>query len=247
LIKLKCIFVIRLLIYGLYSLSENIFPDISVKTCYKYVVFILLVTIFMLKNEQAAAQRLPDSVAVFTGEILTADSLKPIVNTHIISKFNHWGTISNEKGLFKMYVSHNDSLLITSVGYRPIILHISDSMLNREQPFPVLMQVDTIRINEVIIRAFWDYETFKLIISKMEPLDFDYDRINFKENLMLSSPPSGTGLHPIQALYNRFNKDARLERKLIKIREQYNELMIQMGRPEDTIPPMPEYLQESPH
>jgi hypothetical protein len=74
-----------LLIYGLYSLSENIFPDISVKTCYKYVVFILLVTIFMLKNEQAAAQRLPDSVAVFTGEILTADSLKPIVNTDIIS------------------------------------------------------------------------------------------------------------------------------------------------------------------
>jgi hypothetical protein len=245
--KQKCIFVIRLLIYGLYSLSENIFPGISVKTYIKYVVFIFLVSFFILKNEQVAAQRLPDSIAVFTGEILTADSLKPVVNTHIISKFNHWGTISDEKGLFKMYVNRHDSLLITSVGYRPIILHVNDSMVDREQPYPILMQVDTIQINEVIIRAFWDYETFKLIISKMEPLDFDYDRVNFNENLMLSAPPGGTGLHPIQALYNRFNKDARLERKLIKIREQYNELMIQMGRPEDTIPPMPEYLQESPH
>jgi len=236
-----------LLIYGLYSLSENIFPNISVRPCIKYVVFIFLVSFLMLKNEQANGQRLPDSVAVFTGKILTADSLKPLVNTHIISKFNHWGTISNEKGLFKMYVSHNDSLLITTIGYRPIILHVNDSMINRKQPFFILMQVDTVQINEVIIRAFWDYETFKLIISKMEPLDFDYDRINFNENLMLALPPSGTGLHPIQALYNRFNKDARLERKLIKIREQYNELMIQMGRPEDTIPSMPEYLQESPH
>ena len=246
-IKLKCIFVIRLLIYGLYSLSENIFLYICVKPCYKYIVFVFLVSFFSLKNGQVKAQRLPDSVAVFIGRVLTADSLKPLENTHIISKFNHWGTISNEKGLFRMYVSHNDSLLITTIGYRPVILHVNDSMINREEPFPVLMQVDTIQINEVIIRAFWDYETFKLIISKMEPLDFDYDRINFNENLLLALPPSGTGLHPIQALYNRFNKDARLERKLIKIREQYNELMMQMGRAEDTIPPMPEYLQESQH
>ena len=217
------------------------------KPLYKYVVFISLVSIFIVKNGQVKAQRLPDSVAVFTGQILAADSLKPLENAHVISKFNHWGTISNEKGMFKMYVSHNDSLLITTIGYRPIILHVNDSMINREQPFSILMQVDTIQINEVIIRAFWDYETFKLIISKMKPLDFDYNRVNFNENLMLALPPSGTGLHPIQALYNRFNKDARLERKLIKIREQYNELMIQMGRAEDTIPPMPEYLQESLH
>jgi hypothetical protein len=80
----------------------------------------------------------------------------------------------------------------------------------------------------------------------MEPLDFDYERINFEENLMLSLPTTGTGLSPIQALYNRFNKNERLKRKLLKIRREYNELMMQMGRPNDTVPSKPEHMQVSP-
>ncbi len=220
----------------------KIFSFVQVKQFTKYALLCFVFSLILWKSEQALAQHLPDSILVFKGEVLTADSLKPIEDVHIISKFNHWGTISNEEGKFNMYVSKNDSLLITSVGYRPIILHVLDSMISESKPYPILMRVDTIRINEVVIRAFWDYQTFKLIISQMEPLDFDYERVNFKENLMLSTPVNGTGLHPIQALYNVLNRDARLQRKLIKIRKEYNTLMMQLGRPEDTIPSRPEHM-----
>jgi hypothetical protein len=49
---------------------------------------------------------------------------------------------------------------------------------------------------------------------------------------------------PIQALYNQFNHIARLQRKLVRNREQYNELMRKMGRISDTIPAKPEHMQE---
>ncbi len=190
------------------------------------------------------AQQLPDSVFVFTGKVMSRDSLIAIPNAHIISKFNHWGTISDNEGIFKMYASKNDSLLITTVGFRPLIVSIDESLVKDEEIFNILMEQDTISIHEVIIRAFWDYQTFKLIISQMEPIDFDYSRLNFEENLMLSLPTTGTGLSPIQAMYNRFNKNERLKRKLLKIRRQYNELMLQMGRPNDTVPSRPEHMQE---
>lgn len=212
----------------------------------KYSILVVFVSVITLKWQAVQAQQLPDSVFIFTGKVVSDDSLIAIPNAHIISKFNHWGTISNNEGVFKMYASANDSLLITSIGYRPLILGIEKSMVKEGEAYRVLMEADTIKINEVIIRAFWDYQTFKLIISQMEPLDFDYERINFEENLMLSLPTTGTGLSPIQALYNRFNKNERLKRKLLKIRKEYNELMIQMGRPNDTVPSKPEHMQESP-
>ncbi len=197
----------------------------------------------IVKNKQARSQQLPDSITVFTGKIVTADSLKPVEDAHIISKFNHWGTISNEEGKFKMYVSHNDSLLITSVGYRPVIMQIQDSLINEDHPYPILMYTDTVNINEVIIRAFWDYQTFKLIVSEMEPVSLDQFYPNYEGTGLLYKevhPASFKG--PVQALYDVLNKDARLQRKLVRIRKEYNELMIQMGRPEDTIPPRPEHM-----
>ena len=208
----------------------------------KYFILLLFVSFFILKSEQVRSQQLPDSIKVFKGKIIDQDSLLPIHNAHIISKFNHWGTISNEEGIFKMYVSENDSLLITSVGYRPLILRINDSIIYENDPYTILMQNDTININEVIIRAFWDYQTFKLIVSRMEPVSLDQFYPDYEGTGLLYKdihPASFKG--PIQALYDVFNKDVRLQRKLIKIRKQYNELMIQMGRSNDTIPAKPEH------
>ncbi len=192
------------------------------------------------------AQVASDDLFLLQGKILTSDSLLPIHNAHIISKFNRWGTISNEKGEFAMSVNKNDSLLITSIGFGPLIVYLNDSVQETQAPYHIYMSKDTIMMNEFIIHAFWDYTTFKQMIISMKPIDFDFSRLDFEENLMLALPSGGTGLSPVQAIYNRFNKDERLKRQLLKNRKKYNELMIDMGRPQDTIPAKPEHMQESP-
>lgn len=181
--------------------------------------------------------------------VLTSDSLSPINNAHIISKFNHWGTISDENGNFKMYVSPFDSLLITSIGFRPLILYVSEAMLSNIVTYPILMKRDTVQINEIVIHAFWDYRTFKQLVINMEPLSLDkvYNYIG-GINKELEYNPAYAGIKgPIQALYDQFNKSARLERQLIKNRADYNLLMIQMGKIQDTIPAIPEHMQGSQH
>lgn len=191
-------------------------------------------------------QQQKSNLKLLEGVILTADSLKPILNAHIISKLNLWGTISDENGKFNLLIRYHDSILITSIGYRPIILFIEDTLSKDLKNFPVLMKQDTVLINEVIIRGFWDYRTFKQLIINMEPLDMG----NFYEvadgiKKELDYNPAYSGIKgPVQALFDQFNKNARLERKLLKNRQDYNRLMIQMGRIQDTIPAIPEHMQE---
>ena len=194
----------------------------------------------------ANGQQETNVVKLLKGEVLTADSLNPIPNAHLISKNNRWGTISNEDGKFKLYVSLNDSVLITSIGYRPIILFIDDTSSQQLADYPVLMKNDTVLINEIIIRGYWDYRTFKQIIINMEPLDLGnfYD-ITEGIDKELEFNPAYKGIKgPIQALYDRFNKNERLERKLIRNRYEYNQMMIKMGRIKDTIPAIPEHMRQ---
>jgi len=195
---------------------------------------------------KAIAQHQKKDIKLLEGIVLTADSLQPILNAHVISRLNSWGTISDYDGKFKLYISLHDSILITSIGYRPIILFVDDTSSRNLKDFPVLMQKDTVLINEIIIRGYWDYRTFKQLIINMEPMDLGnfYDITDgiYKE---LQFNPAYKGIKgPIQALYDRFNKNERLERKLIKNRQDYNELMLKMGRIQDTIPAIPEHMRE---
>jgi hypothetical protein len=192
------------------------------------------------------AQIITDSLLVFKGKVLSSDSLLPLHNTHVISKFNHWGSITNDEGRFIMYVSRYDSLLLTSVGYAPKILYIDDAVINYPgEEFNILMQKDTIMINEVIIRAFYDYETFKQMIVSMEPLSLDQFYPDWEGTELLYMQPTPQGFKgPVQLMYDWLNKDARLQRQMIRNRKNYNELMRQLNRPQDTIPSKPEHMQE---
>lgn len=191
-----------------------------------------------------SAQKIPDNLCILEGRVLSADSLLPIAKVHLISKFNRWGSISNDEGRFKMYASKYDSVLFTSMGFRPLILYVDDSVMSRlGENFSVYMVKDTIEINEVVIRGYYDYETFKQIIIGMDPMSLDqfYPDMEGSELMYLAPTPQGFK-GPVQLMYDWLNKSARLERKLVKNRQEYNKVMMQMGRPNDTIPVIPEHM-----
>ncbi len=193
------------------------------------------------------SQHISDSLLILDGRILSSDSLHPLANAHVISKFNHWGTISNDEGRFKMYVSRGDSVLFTSIGYRAEVLMMHDSMVGGQQPLDILLVRDTVMINEVLIRAFYDYETFKMMVVQMKPSNLDVYYPDWEgTGLLYRSPTPLTIKGPIQALYDVFNESARLQRKLVKNRKDYNKLMLMMGRVNDTVPAKPEHMQETP-
>ncbi len=200
---------------------------------------------FIYEVKSVYAQQITDSLYVLDAVILTNDSLLPIENAHVISKFNRWGTISNKQGRFKLYMKDSDSILITSIGFSPLILQIDTSILIKDSILRIQLPKDTITINEVVIRAYWDYTTMKQIVINMQPIDLSQFYPDWTGTELLYMEPHPMSFKgPIQALYDAFNHSAILQRRLIKNRKEYNQLMYQMGRYLDTIPAKPEHMQE---
>jgi hypothetical protein len=99
---------------------------------------------FSQGNEQSMKKIL------FRGLVRDASTFLPVNNPQItINGIN--SSISANNGNFSFYVNKNDTIIFKSLGYKPTIFHISDTLKGLDFISGVYLSSDTISISEVII------------------------------------------------------------------------------------------------
>ena len=179
----------------------------------------------------------------FYGYVVTADSLRPVRNTHVISKMAHCGTISNQYGMFHIQARQVDTLWVSCVGYMRRLIAI-DPSLTTADTLVIRLYPETITLREVTVLPFTNYETFKEMLITM-PTTKTLDEIerlnNDPDDMWLSRTPVGNGkptitANPIQYLYDKYNASARRQSTLRRNRRMYNEVLREQGRTDELLP-----------
>ena len=178
----------------------------------------------------------------YYGYVVTGDSLRPVRNTHVISKMAHCGTITNQQGKFRIEGKKVDTLWVSCIGYSRRLIPIDSTLLGRDTLI-IRLRSDTITLREVTVLPFGDYETFKQMLITMPSIGLDeMERLNKDlDELWLSRTPAGNGMptitgSPIQYLYDKYNKSARRQAKLQRNRRMYNEVLREQGRTDELLP-----------
>ena len=160
------------------------------------------------------------------GSIVSADSLAPIPQAHILSELSHFGTTSDFDGKFSIQTRRIDTLRISSVGFVTKYININHDSIDANN-FRITLQRDTIVLEEIDIIPYYNFSTVKEIVSTA-PIEKPFIVKGANENIedfLYQKPkkiPDDKGiLSPIQTLYNRFNKKERLKRKLERNRKKY--------------------------
>lgn len=160
------------------------------------------------------------------GSIVSADSLVPIPQAHILSELSHFGTTSDFDGKFSIQTRKIDTLRISSVGFVTKYININHDSIDANN-FRITLQRDTIVLDEIDVTPYYNFSTVKEIV-RTSPIEkpFIVKGVNDNiEDFLYQKPkkiPDDKGiLSPIQTLYNRFNKKERLKRKLERNRKKY--------------------------
>jgi len=125
----------------------------------KIVLYILLLAAPCVVHAQF--DKLRDSVVQLYGVIMTADSLKGIPSVSVVVKGRNQGTYSNDQGVFSIVVLKGDQIEFSSVGYKTIILNISDTFPGNQYSIIQLMVQDAQYLPATIIRARPTREQFE--------------------------------------------------------------------------------------
>ena len=179
----------------------------------------------------------------FYGYVVTADSLHPIRNTHVISKMAHCGTITNQQGKFHIQARQTDTLWVSCIGFMRRLIAI-DSTLTSSDTLVIRLFPEVITLREVTVLPFSNYETFKQTIISMPSIETPDEIKRLQDdldNMWLSHAPAGNGMvtvsaSPIQYLYDKYNASARRQAKLLRNRRMYNEVLREQGRTDELLP-----------
>ncbi len=162
------------------------------------------------------------------GKVVSVDSLSPIPDVHILSEISYYGTTSDYDGRFSMQIRENDSLRVSCLGFVTRIISLNYDSIDANN-FQIILERDTIMLQEVDVFPYLDYYTVKEIASKI-PTEKPFIIKGVNENIESvlwqkprENPRANIIQNPIQTLYNRFNKKERLKRKLEKNRRKYGE------------------------
>ncbi len=225
----------------------NLIRTENIRLVFTIFSFVFFLIFAFTSNNGLQAQTKNSHVVGINGILMSSDTLEPVPDAQILSHDNYLGSFSDTSGRFYITVSRDDSLMFSSLGYITKIVPVTDSLLQLKQPITFYMTLDTVLIHEIVIHAFWDYQTFKQMIIHMKPAQSSYDISKDLEKrplLYRARQGSFSVFSPIQSLYNLLNEKAVVQRKLIHNRKMYNRKMIKLGRPQDTIPTTLDYMRD---
>ena len=221
------------------------------ETLKRFLLIIVLLTLVMNAFSQGEdAKELRNRIPVL-GKIVASDSLQPIRNTHVISKMAHCGTISNLDGVFFIPAKSVDTLWVSCLGYRRRLIPVDSTMVSLDTML-IVLHADTITLKEVSVFPFYDYKTFKQMIIDMpsKPLPKEIQRLNEelagmktgqKRNPYFNFENGGFTASPIQYLYDQYNASARRQKKLLRNRRMFNEILREQGRTDELLPDSLDY------
>lgn len=159
----------------------------------------------------------------------------------------HSGTISDGEGRFVLRAETIDTVYFSAVGYGYTIRHFRQWDHETGSEWKVLLRKDTVMMQEVVVKSFYDWPTFKHLFVHMtpiKPVDLTNVDDELKDILLYVRPAPMTFKGPVQILYDLFNDMARLQRRLERNRREYNEQLIREGRLDEVIPETPDHTEE---
>lgn len=188
-------------------------------------VFILSYILLLFAASLHAQEQLSDTLIILNGFTVFSDDSTSISDVHVLNLSRGTGTVSSFDGSFKISASNDDTIKFSCIGYHDYFLNVNARLIRSEML--ILLQTDTVFMKEVLISPLGPRRFFKLLFLQTRVPE--ENGLTFDLNIpMLKNDPGyvpRTGIHfggPVQALYNAFNKSARLRRKLQNNRNKYS-------------------------
>ncbi|MGB0880611.1 MAG: carboxypeptidase-like regulatory domain-containing protein [Polaribacter sp.] len=161
------------------------------------------------------------------GQIVHAESKRALSAAHILNLNTVEGTITNDKGYFKLPTKANDTILVSYLGFASIKLKITNDLLKGNELVIALYEKPQ-EIREVVIKSTKLIGVLEIDVKQVPKDRFTRIHINGLPQTYEVGKPKGKDFssplaalfQPVDFLYNLFGKKPNQLKKLQKLKKQ---------------------------
>ncbi len=159
------------------------------------------------------------------GQIIHAETKKPLSAAHILNLNTVIGTITNEKGLFELTSKANDTVLVSFLGFSSIKLKVTNDLLKGNEVV-ISLEEKPEEVKEVIIKSTKLIGVLEVDVKQVPKDRFTRIHINgLPQTYEIGNPqkissPIAKLLNPVDLVYNLFGKKPKQLKKLKKLKKE---------------------------
>lgn len=116
--------------------------------------------------------------------IVTDETNYPLKYVTVVSKSLATGTMTDENGIFSLISVWGDTLIFTSIGFKPSLIKLPDNIPAPGYSIDIVMKTDTINIGPVLVLPWKTYEEFKRAVVEYVPPEEEL-RKNLEANIAI--------------------------------------------------------------
>jgi len=177
-----------------------------------------------IKNTDTLKQR--SILVTLKGQVIDNNSKLPLSGAHLFNLNSVIGTVSNDKGMFELATTVNDTIYISFLGYQSIKLKITNDLLKGNE-LVIELYERTEQMKEIVVNSHKLIGVLE-IDAKNVPKD-KYSRIHIngvpqtyevgtRQRKEFNSPIDAL-FRPIDYVYNMFGKSPNQLKKLKKLKD----------------------------
>ncbi len=165
-----------------------------------------------------------DTVHMLHGRVSGLTGILPMVQVHIINLSLNRATLTDRSGFFQIEAARNDTLYFSHIGFKKKLIRYLPEHRDSSGLLQVIMSEDTVVLKRYRVFAATRIVQFRSDFISREVVK---DTLNpafeaFLEENHFVAPSAGIVLPgPFTLIYENFNKQARLKRKLERNRQEY--------------------------
>jgi hypothetical protein len=141
----------------------------------KFLLFVLLFTVFFTRQSHAQFETVKDSVVQLYGIVMTADSLVGIPAVSVTIKGTNRGTITNDEGVFSIVVLKGDEIEFSHVSFKPKTVKVPYNIEGNQYSMVQLLVEDTTYLPVTIIKPRPTPQQFERDFVKVKVPDDDIE------------------------------------------------------------------------
>lgn len=139
----------------------------------------------------------PEKFVQLSG-IITDRSYQPVQGVAVVSKKLHRATISERTGIYSITTTPGDTVFFRAIGFKRYHTIIPENYTDKHVKADIVLETDTIAIDEVTILPWRTYSEFIADVTKEKPVDpvIGYMNENLASIYVAITNDIGVGISP---------------------------------------------------
>ncbi|MDO9274488.1 MAG: carboxypeptidase-like regulatory domain-containing protein [Lutibacter sp.] len=190
------------------------------------VLFLLSIQGFSQEIKNSDTLKKSSILVTLRGQIIDNAKKQPLIGAHLFNLNSVIGTISDDKGMFELATTVNDTIYVSYLGYQSIKLKITNDLLKGNE-LVIELYERTEQMDEIVVSSHKLIGVLE-IDAKNVPKD-KYTRIHIngvpqtyevgtRQTKEFNSPVDAI-FRPIDFLYSKFGKSPNQLKKLKKLKD----------------------------